>query len=234
MHLSNLLTDSLIVRYLFLLLVSGMATHALMPFAHIVGRRMQAWDAPDHLSHDNHVFRIVRTGGVAITGGLFVGMMVTLMIRPEIFANRDMAGAMLGGFAIFIVGLLDDLREIQPWLKALLLGVACLATVMILTAVKLTGFERLDFLLAALILMAGANSFNLMDGIDGLAAGLAVVASMGLLALSLRLQTPEGGCIKMVVAGAALSFLYFNKPPARIFMGDCGSLVLGFHLAGWG
>ena len=223
-----------IIRYLLVLTVSALAARILIPLAHLLGRRMNAWDAPDDLSHDTHVFKLVRTGGIAIMGGIYVGRMVTLMIQPEVFATRNMAGVMLGGFAVFVVGLLDDLREIAPWLKAVLLLAACLVTAMLLNAVRLTGFERLDFLLVALILMGGANAFNLMDGLDGLAAGMAIAACLGLLALSLRLQLAEGGCIPMVIIGTMLSFLYFNLPPARIFMGDCGSLLLGFHLAGMG
>ncbi|MCU0606105.1 MAG: undecaprenyl/decaprenyl-phosphate alpha-N-acetylglucosaminyl 1-phosphate transferase [Candidatus Edwardsbacteria bacterium] len=227
----SILIDTPAVRYLALLLVAALTTRVLMPLAHIMGRRMNAWDAPDDLSHSGHVFRLARTGGIAIVGGIYVGNMVAVMLQPELFATRDMAAMMLGGAAVFVVGLLDDLREIAPWLKAVLLVAASVATVMMMTAVALTGYERLDFLLAALALMGGANAFNLMDGLDGLAAGMAVAACLGLLALSLRLQTFEGGSVKLICIGAALGFLYYNRPPAGIFMGDCGSLPLGFYLA---
>ncbi|MRR10123.1 undecaprenyl/decaprenyl-phosphate alpha-N-acetylglucosaminyl 1-phosphate transferase, partial [bacterium] len=225
------LIDTPAARYLALLAIAALTTRVLMPLAHIMGRRMNAWDAPDDLSHRGHVFRLARTGGIAIVGGVYVGDMVAVMLAPELFATRDMAALMLGGAAVFVVGLLDDLREIAPWLKAVLLVAASVATVMMMTAVSLTGFERLDFLLAALVLMGGANAFNLMDGLDGLAAGMAIAACLGLLALSLRLQTLEGGSVKVICIGAALGFLYYNRPPAGIFMGDCGSLPLGFYLA---
>lgn len=227
----NFLTDTPVARSLVLLLVSALATRVLMPFAHILGRRMGAWDAPDELSHHTHLFRLVRTGGIAIFGGIQLGAILAMMIKPEIFATRDMAGLIIGCGSAFIVGLLDDLREIKPLLKAVLLVLAGLLAVMVMTAFRLTGFERLDYLLTVLILLAGANAFNLMDGLDGLAAGMAVAACLGLLALSLRLQTPSGGLLKVVLIGALLGFLYFNRPPAKIYMGDCGSLPLGFLLA---
>jgi len=141
---------------------------------------------------------------------------------------------MVGGGVAFVTGLLDDLHEIKPLIKAVMLAVGCLVAVMMMTAVRLTGFERLDFLLAVLILMGGTNAFNLMDGMDGLASGMAIAASLGLLSLALQLETAFAGSFKLIVAGASLGFLFYNRAPAKIFMGDCGSLLIGFHLTAMG
>ncbi|MDO9067351.1 MAG: MraY family glycosyltransferase [Deltaproteobacteria bacterium] len=222
------------LNYLIVFSVALGATVLAMPLAQILGRRMQAWDSPDWLSHGNHVKRVVRTGGIAIAGGIYFGLMASLVLVPEIFASRGAAAGMVGGLVAFITGLLDDLHEIKPWVKAALLAAGCLATAIISPSIRLTGFERLDFLLAVLILMGGTNAFNLMDGMDGLAAGMAVAASLGLLALSLQLQSSYAGYFKLVMIGAALGFLIFNRFPAKIFMGDCGSLALGFHLTASG
>ncbi|MDP2808369.1 MAG: MraY family glycosyltransferase, partial [bacterium] len=222
------------MNYLIVFTVALGVTILGIPLALILGRRMQAWDSPDELSQGNHVTKVVRTGGIAIAGGIYSGMLAALVLMPQIFANRTIAAAMVGGGVAFVTGLLDDLHEIKPWLKATLLAAACLVAVMMMTAVRLTGFERLDFLLAALILMSGTNAFNLMDGMDGLAAGMAIAASLGLMALSLQLGSCYGCTIKLIVIGAALGFLFFNRPKALIFMGDCGSLLLGFYLTAMG
>jgi len=222
------------LNYLIVFSVSLGVTILGMPVAKLLGRRMQAWDAPDGLSHCNHVNRVVRTGGIAIAGGIYTGMLTALVLMPEIFANRNIAAGMVGGLVAFITGLLDDLREIKPLAKIVLLAVGCLAAAMISPSVRLTGYERLDFLLVVLILMGGSNAFNLMDGMDGLAAGMAIAASLGLMALSLQLQTGYACSFKLVIIGAALGFLLFNRFPAKIFMGDCGSLALGFHLTAMG
>ncbi|HBZ85973.1 MAG: hypothetical protein A2509_10685 [Candidatus Edwardsbacteria bacterium RIFOXYD12_FULL_50_11] len=222
------------INYLFIFLTALATTVLAMPFAQIMGRRMNAWDVPDGLSYRTHLFQLARTGGIAIAMGLYAGLLAVMLINPGLMGSRNMIAYMIGGMVVFLVGLLDDLREIKPWVKAVLLLAACLVTVLIMTAVPLTGYERLDFLLAVLVLMGGCNAFNLMDGMDGLAAGMAVAAGLGLLLLSLQLQTFEGISLKLVCMGAALGFLHFNRPPARIFMGDCGSLMLGFYLAGMG
>jgi UDP-GlcNAc:undecaprenyl-phosphate GlcNAc-1-phosphate transferase len=222
------------LNFLIFFAVALGVTHLAMPLAMILGRRMNAWDAPDDLSHGKHVYQVVRTGGVAIFSGVYAGLLAALFLLPEVFANRTIAAAMVGGGVVFVTGLLDDLHEIKPWLKASLLAAACLTTVMMMTSVKLTGFERLDFLLAVLILLGGTNAFNLMDGMDGLASGMAIAACLGLLALSLQLETSYGCTLKLIVAGAALAFLFFNRFPAKIFMGDCGSLLIGFYLTGMG
>lgn len=222
------------LNYLIVFAVTLGFTCLSMPVAKLLGRRMQAWDAPDGLSHGNHVNNVVRTGGIAVTAGIYAGLLAALFLMPSVFANRNIAGVMAGGVVVFVTGLLDDLHEIEPWLKAALLAVACLAAAMIMPSINLTGFERLDFILVLLVFMGGTNSFNLMDGMDGLAAGMAIAASLGLLALSLQFNTDFAGAFKFIMIGAALGFLFFNRPPAKIFLGDCGSLVMGFHLAGMG
>ena len=222
------------LNFLIVFAVALGVTHLTLPLAMILGRRMSAWDTPDGLSQDKHVYQVVRTGGIAIAGGVYAGILAALFLMPEVFANRTMAAGMVGGGVVFVTGLLDDLHEIKPWLKALLLAAACLTTVIMMTAVRLTGYERLDFLLAVLILMGGTNAFNLMDGMDGLASGMAIAASLGFLALSLQLGSSYGSALKLIVAGAALGFLFFNRFPAKIFMGDSGSLLLGFYLTGIG
>ncbi|MDO9391699.1 MAG: response regulator [bacterium] len=222
------------LNFLIVFAVTMGVTHLTLPLAKLLGRRMNAWDTPDGLSQDKHVYQVVRTGGIAIASGVYAGILAALFLMPEIFANRSMAAGMVGGGVVFVTGLLDDLHEIKPWLKASLLAAACLTSVIMMSAVSLTGYERLDFLLAVLILMGGTNAFNLMDGMDGLASGMAIAASLGFLALSLQLGSVYGCTLKLIVGGAALGFLFFNRFPAKIFMGDSGSLLLGFYLTGIG
>lgn len=220
---------------LVMLAGSFLITVLFMPLAQILGRRMQAWDAPDDLSHQNHVFHIARTGGIAIAAGLFGGFLMLAALMPRGVANRALVAAMVAGGLAFVTGLLDDLHEIKPWVKALLLTVAAVIGVSIFPHVDITGWVRLDFLLAVLWLFGLSNAFNLMDGMDGLAAGMAVAAGIGLLAVSLALGAHQyGQGVKLVVIGSCLGFLVFNRPPARIFMGDCGSLMVGINLGGLG
>lgn len=218
--------------YLALAAVSFAVTVLFMPVAQTLGRRMQAWDVPDELSHQNHVFHIARTGGIALAAGTYSGFLLMMAVDHHQFMGRALAGAMVGGGLAFVTGLLDDLHEIKPWVKAVLLAAAAIAGVSIFPHVDITGWVRLDFLLAVFWLLGLSNASNLMDGMDGLAAGMAAAATLGLLAVSLALEAPFGQGFKLVLIGACLGFLVFNRPPARIFMGDCGSLMIGIHLGG--
>jgi UDP-GlcNAc:undecaprenyl-phosphate GlcNAc-1-phosphate transferase len=219
------------LNYLIVFGITLGVTALFVPLAHILGKRMNAWDAPDGLSHTSHVNHVTRTGGIAITAGIYAGLLAAVFLKPAVYANGTVAGAMAGAMVVFVTGLLDDIHEIKPWLKAVMLVAACLVTSLVVNHVELTGLKRLDFILAVLILMGGTNAFNLMDGMDGLASGMAVAASLGLLAVSRIDHAPFAGMAQLVIIGAALGFLAFNRPRAKIFMGDSGSLVLGFSLS---
>jgi len=212
--------------------LSALITILAIPLAQLLGRRMNAWDHPDELGI--HPVSLTRSGGIAIAVGLFVGLQLVWSRRLDILENRLVAAAVIGGAAAFLVGLLDDLHEIKPSAKALGLAAAAIAAQLISPHGSLTGFQRLDFVLGVLVLFTGANSLNLFDGMDGLAAGTVFIACAGLAAASYikghQLLTAQAA----LVAGAALGFWFFNRPPAKIFMGDCGSLMLGFLLFAMG
>lgn len=212
--------------------LTAVVTILAMPLAQLLGRRMNIWDHPDDLGI--HRVSLNRTGGIAMAVGLFVGLQLVWSQRLDIMANRLVVASAIGAGGAFLVGLLDDLHEIQPSAKALGLAAAAIIAQLISPHAMLTGFERLDFVVGVLVLFAGANTLNLLDGMDGLAAGVTFIACLGFAVTSRinghQLLTAEA----TLVAGAALGFWLFNRPPAKIFMGDCGSLMLGFLLFGMG
>jgi UDP-GlcNAc:undecaprenyl-phosphate GlcNAc-1-phosphate transferase len=214
----------------FLFFISLTVTWLAVPLASLLGRRMGAWDQPDELGI--HKTATPRTGGIAMAVGLFIAVQLVWSQSLETINNRLVAAVVTGSAMVFLVGLLDDLREIKPLAKALGLVAAAIIGQMIAPHAALTGFERLDFIIGVVVLLLGANALNLMDGMDGLASGVAAVACLGFTAVSAiegrLLLTAQAA----MVAGAALGFWLNNHPPAKIFMGDCGSLMLGFILAG--
>jgi UDP-GlcNAc:undecaprenyl-phosphate GlcNAc-1-phosphate transferase len=159
---------------------------------------------------------------------------------------------MLGGIAISLVGLLDDVRTVSPKLR-LALGTIITAAVLLSTGI---GFRLVDTLLSPLgihtpsvvavpvsfmvsvfIVLGACNSANLIDGIDGLCTGVTAIISLGFFLLAAHLavwqQGPTGDPVRLVLAiamfGAAMGFLPLNFNPAKIFMGDTGSTLLGFN-----
>jgi UDP-GlcNAc:undecaprenyl-phosphate GlcNAc-1-phosphate transferase len=154
-------------------------------------------------------------------------------LLPEVpLTARQLAAMGIGGVGLFVTGLLDDLHEIKPYAKALGLAGAGLVIMLVSRHLVLLGFERFDFLLGVVIIFAGANALNFLDGMDGLAAGVAALASLGFMALGLIHSDVTLTCWSSILTGASFGFLFYNRPPASIFMGDSGSLVLG-GILGW-
>lgn len=137
-----------------------------------------------------------------------------------------------GGSAfLFLVGLVDDILNIKPYQK--LIGQLIGASVIVGFGMKLplTGFEIIDIWLTVFWLVGITNAINLLDNMDGLAAGISAIAAISLaIGFGVNGQVDELTLI-VIFIGALLGFLAFNFNPASIFMGDCGSMFVGFLLA---
>ena len=201
-----------------------------LPLARILGKRLGAWDHPDELGI--HSAPTARSGGIAILLGITVSLELMKLLPGAEYDPRQAVAISIGTLAFFFVGLLDDLREIKPYVKSIGLVLAALLFVLLSPYFRITGFERLDIIIAVVALVGGANALNFIDGMDGLAAGMTVIAALGFVALGRLTGEPTAETWALILAAAGLAFWLANKPPASIFMGDCGSLVLGMSLTG--
>ena len=184
-------------------------------------------------------------GGVAIYLGFGIALAVGyLLLPPDAVAPlaarapqsripwsaRD--GLLAAGTFIFLAGLLDDLVSLKPAQKLATQVMAAALLVLSGIGVWATGQYGLDALLSVLWFVAIANAMNLLDNMDGLAGGIAAIAA-GYLSLLFFLEGQTGPLLlSLAFGGALVGFLAHNYPPARIFMGDSGSLFLGLFLAG--
>ncbi|MFO0901567.1 MAG: MraY family glycosyltransferase [Pirellulales bacterium] len=145
-----------------------------------------------------------------------------------------------GGTVLSILGLLDDRRGL-PWKLRLFVQVAVAGVIVTFQGLKLTAFigiPAVTWVLSVLWIVGLINSFNMLDNMDGLSGGIAVVSASVLCAVMLLAPDPEtqrpqwfvAGFL-IVLVGAISGFLWHNRPPARIFMGDAGSYFIGFYLA---
>jgi UDP-GlcNAc:undecaprenyl-phosphate/decaprenyl-phosphate GlcNAc-1-phosphate transferase len=136
----------------------------------------------------------------------------------------------IGATFLFLIGLLDDFKNIKPQTK--LVGQILAASLVTFFGYRLHWFNSLTLdTIATLFWVVGiTNAFNLIDNMDGLCAGVGLVASTSL-AVLFRGATPEAFRLALIVAGALAGFLVYNFNPAKIFMGDCGSLVVGFSIS---
>lgn len=194
--------------------------------------RLRLLDLPGPRS--SHGLPTPRGGGVGVLAGILAGSAVLA------FGGRPLGpggcALLLGAALLCAVGLLDDVRHLPPWPRLVLQ-----AAVAGFVVWRLGGVDRvplpppLDFplgpagaVLAVVWIVGVANFFNFMDGIDGLAGGQA--AATGACILAARWSDDAVGLSALVV-GAVAGFLVLNWPPARIFLGDAGSVPLGFLLA---
>jgi UDP-GlcNAc:undecaprenyl-phosphate GlcNAc-1-phosphate transferase len=183
-----------------------------------------------------HTHAIPHLGGVAIFSGFFLGLLVALA-GPGGDGIADRVLALLPALLIlFGLGLVDDLRGLRATVKLTyqLLGAVCVVAMG-------AGFQAphgatmvpfILFAAASLLWYVGVcNSINLIDGLDGLAAGVVSLAALGFLVVGVRVHDAAAVVIALCLIGSLTAFLRFNFHPARIFMGDTGSMFLGFGLA---
>ena len=171
-------------------------------------------------------------GGLAIFGGALIAGLAFL-------PDNERTRAILGAAALItVVGALDDVYDIPPILK--LLGQAAAATILVVAGVSVDNFT-LPFVhhvdlgdaggpLTALGLILLMNVVNFSDGVDGLAAGVCAISAAAFAIIAFDLERDTAGTLAAITCGAALGFLLFNFPPASVFMGDCGSNLLGLLL----
>lgn len=191
------------------------------------------YDVPDH--RKVHKVPIATLGGVAIWTG-----MVTALLLWFSFSNQaTIISFMFSLVVLFSLGIMDDLKNLSAKYKLVIeIG---LATIMAIAGTRITTFNGLfginelplsaQYTFTVLAIVGITNAFNLIDGIDGLAGGLGFM-SLITLGIFLTLSGDTNmALIAFSLAGGLLAFLYYNFNPARIFMGDTGSLVLGFVVA---
>src|SRR5205809_3295247 len=164
-------------------------------------------------------------GGVAIF--LTTGTMYLLLVPYSPQSIIVFSGSAI----LFVVGLVDDLLHIKPYQKVI--GQLIGASLVVGTGLKmpLTGYELIDIWITVFWIIGITNAINLLDNMDGLAAGISAIAAISLgLSFGVNGQSAELTLVAVFV-GALLGFLVFNFNPASIFMGDCGSMFVGFLLS---
>jgi UDP-GlcNAc:undecaprenyl-phosphate GlcNAc-1-phosphate transferase len=177
-----------------------------------------------------HATPTPRTGGLAICGALLAALAAAMWVGRSGLSTR-LWGFLAGGSIFALTGLWDDARSLRPWERVLLECLGGALLVLSGTRMHLTGLWPVDSGLTVLYLVGAANAMNLLDGMDGLASGVAGIAAAFLAAVALACGQRWCAVCSLALLGACLGFLPYNFHRARIFMGDAGSLFLGFTLA---
>ena len=218
-------------HYPLLFLVALLATLLATPLAKCIAQHLGAIDKPDE-RRINKV-PIPRMGGIGIALGLVAAVAV------QVAGTKLLGWPTVFVVIVFLTGAIDDVRNLKPRQK--LLGqilAACVAAASGLVignvanpfTAELIPIGWLAYPITVVYLVAFTNVINLIDGLDGLAAGITAISCAAMFYLSYEAHQIDAAVLACILAGCCLGFLRYNFNPASIFMGDCGSNMLGFLL----
>ncbi|MFQ5411185.1 MAG: MraY family glycosyltransferase [Phycisphaerae bacterium] len=238
----------------WLLAAAVIATLATGPLVQRVAVAGSLYDHPDDglKPHDKPIPYL---GGIAIYAGWLVAILLAMVIHP---AMRSVgAWILIGGSVLLLTGLIDDIRHLRPTTRLAIQALVAIALLFagigrgitsalwdpIFPFLQETGSDGFGFatdaILCIVVLAGAVNATNLIDGLDGLCSGTLAIAAIGFLAVFALLsgggRTEWDGLVVPVISigmlGACLGFLKYNFNPASLFMGDSGSMLLGFSVA---
>lgn len=217
-----------------ILLVTIVSSFLLTFLAKRIAEHVGALDMPNE--RKVHKVPMPRCGGLAIFGGFLIGYMI--------YGNptTQMLSILIGAFIIVLVGFVDDIKPIKARTKFLFqilaAGIVVIYGKTYFNEISLLGVYWnfpiwINMFISIFFIVAAANAINFIDGLDGLAAGISSI-NFGTIAIIAIINNKIGGLdiiLSLIMLGSTLGFLGHNFPPAKIFMGDSGSLFLGFMVA---
>jgi UDP-GlcNAc:undecaprenyl-phosphate GlcNAc-1-phosphate transferase len=236
-----------LLPYLGVFLASAGAVVVVTPLVRRLAVKLKAIDKPS--DRKVHPKPTPTLGGLGLLVGVLVGMGVAYLtpsFRPAFREGSEFQGALLAALVITAVGLLDDFRSLSA--PAKVAGQMLAAGLLVLNGVELLWFyvpsqdvislgSDLAVPLTVAWILVMVNAVNLMDGLDGLAAGIVAIAASAFFVYAYAGPSNFGqpvataALLSAIAAGAAVGFLPYNFYPAKIFMGDSGSMLLGIMLA---
>ena len=197
-------------------------------------------DVPDN-DRRIHSRPTPNVGGISVVLAVIVSFLAwSVLVVPAHVVRPDIVAMLIGGVLMFAVGFWDDTRHLSARAKfalQILIAAGAFFSGVRILGVDLLGFWQGDFtwlisfLVTTVWIVGTTNAFNLIDGSDGVAAGAALFASISMGVIFALNGDALGTLMAAILVGASLGFLWFNFPPASVFMGDCGSLFLGYTLA---
>jgi UDP-GlcNAc:undecaprenyl-phosphate/decaprenyl-phosphate GlcNAc-1-phosphate transferase len=221
-------------EYFYLFIIISLIAFLITPIIRSFAKKHNLLDYPGG--------RKLQSSPIAYLGGLAVAAPITLGSLLVVFTsisielkNQFFLGLVLPSLAIAFIGLLDDLYQLPPWPRFIAQsGVGAITSLMLYLSdggVQLFDNPWINGVLTSFWVVTIINALNFMDNMDGLATSLSIVISLSLFTLSYLNGQYLAAALCMAVVAACIGFLFWNRRPASIYLGDAGALYLGFLLA---
>ena len=222
-------------QYLFVFISALLICGALTPLMKKLAMKFSIVDKPSQ-SHKTHFDPVPYLGGLAIMVTIWlVTLCGSLFIRIDRSSFEILISILLPATLIGLIGLWDDVKNLRPFPRFVAQSVGGVFTASLIVSTNTigspTGNNALDFFITVFWIVGVTNSVNFFDNLDGGASGTVAISSLGLFALAVTSGQFYVATLSLVLAGSAFGFLFWNRNPAQIYMGDAGALFLGMLLA---
>jgi len=202
--------------------------YLMVPLCKFLSRHLGLLDVPG--GHKAHEEATPLLGGLAV----FVSVWLTLGLTAYqgiVPWSLELQGIFLGSTLIFVMGLVDDFKEISPAPKFIVqIGAALIVVIHGVSIDLFLGENIITYLLTIIWIVGITNSFNMLDNMDGLTSGVAAICALIFSMIAFRQQDGHTAVMTSVLVGSLLAFLRFNFDPSELFLGDAGSGFIGFFL----
>ena len=216
------------IRGFYVLLLGFILANLFTPIAVKLALKFKILDYPDR-KRKIHKKPIPRLGGLAVFGAF-----ILVILRNQHFPDY-VVGILIACTVLFVFEIIDDIKPTSAFLRlfgqVLAAGIIVFFGVTISIVPHMPGQKIIEVLLTIFWIVGITNAFNFLDGVDGLATGLAIISALCFYVLAWPLKEIESGYIQIAVMGVCAGFLPYNWKPAKIFLGDSGATLIGFLLS---
>ena len=223
-----------LIQYSILLTVVSVTAFVITPIFRSIARKLKILDYPG--GRKLQANPVAYLGGLAIITPITLGSFLLLFTSLSIDLKQQLyLGLILPALAIAFIGLLDDIYQLSPWPRFLSQSAVGVITSFMLylsgAGVEIFGNQLLNTLATIFWVVAIINALNFIDNMDGLATSISIVASLAMFTLAYLNNQYLVAALSLAIFASCLGFLFWNRRPASIYLGDAGALYLGFLLA---
>ncbi|HVP07542.1 MAG TPA: MraY family glycosyltransferase [Candidatus Acidoferrum sp.] len=229
----------MLIEYIILALASAVVTIVLIPAALSLSRRYSLYDYPGR--HKRHKRPVSLLGGTVLFVAMWLPMLGHLLFAasPLELLSVSLPYIYLASCIIYLIGVIDDFHPVSAWVKLLAeiaAGIVLCAGGLTIDPIAIPFLGQFtmgvwSYVVTVAWVVGLTNAINLIDGLDGLAGGVSLVAAITLAIVGIHYEVGSAILFAYTLIGFLPPFLYYNRYPARIFLGDSGALQIGFYFA---